>query len=204
MTFRLWRCLYFTSVFTIYFWRPFIQSLLQDLIMKMDISLTEALTGLKKAVKTLDERTLVIQTVRGEYYANAKLVLNTQIHRRSDQIWRFEDGEGRGYAPVQKPLREREAHHSGVKIYFASIPPWSGLWIDNQWKMWSVFKTEASLCSVQRGFPPCLGAERCRETCIHTAPCVRLLCHSFSISDPFLKSCGQRNVSGMSLSSPMR
>ena len=113
--------------------------------MKMDISLTEALTGLKKAVKTLDERTLVIQTVRGEYYANAKLVLNTQIHRRSDQIWRFEDGEGRGYAPVQKPLREREAHHSGVKIYFARIPPWSGLWIDNQWKMWSVFKTEASL-----------------------------------------------------------
>jgi len=37
----------------------------QDLIMKMDISLTEALTGLKKAVKTLDDRTLVIQTVRG-------------------------------------------------------------------------------------------------------------------------------------------
>ena len=33
--------------------------------MKMDISLTEALTGLKKAVKTLDDRTLVIQTVRG-------------------------------------------------------------------------------------------------------------------------------------------
>ena len=31
----------------------------------MDISLTEALTGLKKAVKTLDDRTLVIQTVRG-------------------------------------------------------------------------------------------------------------------------------------------
>merc|ERR1712209_354546 len=37
-----------------------------DLIMKMDISLTEALTGLKKAVKTLDDRTLVIQTVSGE------------------------------------------------------------------------------------------------------------------------------------------
>lgn len=37
-----------------------------DLIMKMDISLTEALTGLKKTVKTLDERTLVMQTVRGE------------------------------------------------------------------------------------------------------------------------------------------
>ena len=33
--------------------------------MKMDISLTEALTGMKKAVKTLDERTLVIQTVKG-------------------------------------------------------------------------------------------------------------------------------------------
>ena len=65
--------------------------------MKMDVSLTEALTGLKKAVKTLDERTLVIQTVRGEYfkyYALAKSVTNNQIHRRSDQIWRFEDGEG--------------------------------------------------------------------------------------------------------------
>merc|ERR1719430_588093 len=37
-----------------------------DLVMKMDISLTEALTGLRKAIKTLDERTLVIQTVRGE------------------------------------------------------------------------------------------------------------------------------------------
>ena len=45
----------------------FIHNFLQDLIMKMDISLTEALTGLKKAVKTLDERTLVIQTVRGGY-----------------------------------------------------------------------------------------------------------------------------------------
>ena len=33
----------------------------------MDISLTEALTGLKKAVKTLDDRTLVIQTVRGVF-----------------------------------------------------------------------------------------------------------------------------------------
>merc|ERR1719476_684962 len=38
----------------------------QDLIMKMDITLTEALTGMKKTIKSLDERTLVIQTVRGE------------------------------------------------------------------------------------------------------------------------------------------
>jgi len=37
-----------------------------DLVMKMDISLTEALTGLRKCIKTLDDRTLVIQTVRGE------------------------------------------------------------------------------------------------------------------------------------------
>lgn len=37
-----------------------------DLITKMDISLTEALTGLKKTIKTLDDRTLVIQTVKGE------------------------------------------------------------------------------------------------------------------------------------------
>ena len=38
----------------------------QDLIMKMDITLTEALTGMKKTIKSLDERTLVIQTVRGK------------------------------------------------------------------------------------------------------------------------------------------
>jgi len=38
----------------------------QDLIMNMNISLTESLTGLRKAVKTLDDRTLVIQTVKGE------------------------------------------------------------------------------------------------------------------------------------------
>merc|ERR1719348_1077455 len=37
-----------------------------DLILKMDISLTEALTGMRRTVKTLDDRTLVIQTVRGE------------------------------------------------------------------------------------------------------------------------------------------
>ena len=39
----------------------------QDLIMKMDISLTEALTGLKKTIKSLDDRTLVIQTVSGRF-----------------------------------------------------------------------------------------------------------------------------------------
>eukprot|EP00088_Acartia_fossae_P068563 TRINITY_DN8724_c0_g1_i2.p1 TRINITY_DN8724_c0_g1~~TRINITY_DN8724_c0_g1_i2.p1 ORF type:complete len:410 (+),score=122.85 TRINITY_DN8724_c0_g1_i2:47-1276(+) len=37
-----------------------------DLVMKMDISLTEALCGLKKVIKTLDDRSLVIQTVPGE------------------------------------------------------------------------------------------------------------------------------------------
>jgi len=38
----------------------------QDLVMKMDISLTEALTGMRKTIKTLDDRTLLIQTVSGE------------------------------------------------------------------------------------------------------------------------------------------
>merc|ERR1719192_1790190 len=38
----------------------------QDLIVKMDINLTDALTGMKKTIKTPDDRTLVIQTVRGE------------------------------------------------------------------------------------------------------------------------------------------
>jgi len=37
-----------------------------DLVMKMDISLTESLCGLKRTIQTLDDRTLVIQTVPGE------------------------------------------------------------------------------------------------------------------------------------------
>merc|ERR1719322_678543 len=37
-----------------------------DLVMKMDISLTEALCGFKKAIATLDNRTLIIQTIPGE------------------------------------------------------------------------------------------------------------------------------------------
>merc|ERR1719449_480586 len=37
-----------------------------DLIMQQNINITEALCGFKKIVPTLDERTLVIQTVRGE------------------------------------------------------------------------------------------------------------------------------------------
>eukprot|EP00088_Acartia_fossae_P071717 TRINITY_DN991_c0_g1_i1.p1 TRINITY_DN991_c0_g1~~TRINITY_DN991_c0_g1_i1.p1 ORF type:complete len:410 (-),score=131.90 TRINITY_DN991_c0_g1_i1:985-2214(-) len=37
-----------------------------DLIMKMDISLREALCGFKKTIQTLDDRTLVIQTIPGE------------------------------------------------------------------------------------------------------------------------------------------
>jgi len=44
-----------------------------DLIIKMDISLTEALTGMRKTVKTLDDRTLVIQTVRGEVIKSGDL-----------------------------------------------------------------------------------------------------------------------------------
>jgi DnaJ family protein A protein 1 len=38
-----------------------------DLIMKFQISLNEALTGFKKTIQTLDNRTLVIQTVPGIY-----------------------------------------------------------------------------------------------------------------------------------------
>ena len=42
-----------------------------DLIMKMQISLSEALTGFKKTIQTLDNRTLVIQTVSGKLMARA-------------------------------------------------------------------------------------------------------------------------------------
>merc|ERR1711973_193670 len=37
-----------------------------DLIMKFNINITEALCGFKKTVTTLDDRTLVIQTIPGE------------------------------------------------------------------------------------------------------------------------------------------
>merc|ERR1712012_1140064 len=37
-----------------------------DLIMKQNVNITEALCGFKKTVPTLDDRTLVIQTVAGE------------------------------------------------------------------------------------------------------------------------------------------
>merc|ERR1719495_415831 len=38
----------------------------QDLIMKFNINITEALCGFKKSVTTLDDRTLIIQTIPGE------------------------------------------------------------------------------------------------------------------------------------------
>ena len=61
----------------------------QDLIMKMDITLTEALTGMKKTIKSLDERTLVIQTVRGKSMNSHKpqTVLTNKpfLNRRSHQ-----------------------------------------------------------------------------------------------------------------------
>merc|ERR1719228_3068900 len=46
-----------------------------DLIMKMEISLTDALCGFRKTVRTLDDRTLVIQTVKGEVVKNGDLKL---------------------------------------------------------------------------------------------------------------------------------
>merc|ERR1719367_2554161 len=44
-----------------------------NLIMKMQISLSEALTGLRRTVATLDGRTLVIQTVPGEVVKNGEI-----------------------------------------------------------------------------------------------------------------------------------
>ena len=38
-----------------------------DLIMQQNINITEALCGFKKTVPTLDDRTLVIQTVAGKF-----------------------------------------------------------------------------------------------------------------------------------------
>ena len=39
-----------------------------DLIMKFNINITEALCGFKKTVTTLDDRTLVIQTIPGKLF----------------------------------------------------------------------------------------------------------------------------------------
>ena len=38
-----------------------------DLIMKFNINITEALCGFKKTIKTLDDRTLIVQTIPGMY-----------------------------------------------------------------------------------------------------------------------------------------
>jgi DnaJ family protein A protein 1 len=43
--------------------------------MKMEISLTDALCGFRKTVRTLDDRILVIQTVKGEVVKNGDLKL---------------------------------------------------------------------------------------------------------------------------------
>lgn len=49
-----------------------------DLIMKMDINLTEALCGFKRTIKTLDQRVLVISSLPGEFIKpnHVKCVLN--------------------------------------------------------------------------------------------------------------------------------
>ena len=52
----------------------------QDLIVKMDINLTDALTGMKKTIKTLDDRTLVIQTVRGKYPTRHHVMCKYNVH----------------------------------------------------------------------------------------------------------------------------
>ena len=44
-----------------------------DLIMKFDINLTEALCGFKKTIRTLDDRTLVVQTIPGEVIKNGAI-----------------------------------------------------------------------------------------------------------------------------------
>ena len=44
-----------------------------DIFMKMPVSLSEALTGLKRTVKTLDGRTLVLQTEAGEVIRNGEI-----------------------------------------------------------------------------------------------------------------------------------
>jgi len=44
-----------------------------NLIMKMHISLSEALTGMRRTVETLDGRTLVVQTVPGEVIKNGEI-----------------------------------------------------------------------------------------------------------------------------------
>ena len=71
-----------------------------DLVMKMDISLTEALTGMRKTIKTLDDRTLVIQTVSGMKHHRYFSCFMFFSPRRGDQNWRPETGAGGGNATV--------------------------------------------------------------------------------------------------------
>ena len=55
-------------------------------IMKMDISLTEALTGLKKTIKSLDDRTLVIQTVSGRFSYSSTFIYMVLFQARLSRL----------------------------------------------------------------------------------------------------------------------
>lgn len=52
-----------------------------DLIMQQNVNITEALCGFKKTVPTLDDRTLVIQTVPGKYHFSRsdKVFINSPV-----------------------------------------------------------------------------------------------------------------------------
>ena len=50
-----------------------------DLIMKFNINITEALCGFKKSVTTLDDRTLIIQTIPGKYGPHFKNICKKKI-----------------------------------------------------------------------------------------------------------------------------
>lgn len=90
----------------------------QDLIMKMDISLTEALTGLKKAVKTLDERTLVIQTVKGEVIKSGDLKMV-----RGEGMPQYRNPFEKGRLIIQFNVVFPSALESSVAEKLASILP---------------------------------------------------------------------------------
>ena len=86
-----------------------------DLHMKMKISLTESLCGFQKAIKTLDNRQLVITSMPGREKKQSFLQSNewhSSRSRWSDQTGRSEMSLERRHADVPQPIGKRPNGHS--------------------------------------------------------------------------------------------
>jgi len=111
-----------------------------DLIMVMKVGLTEALTGFQKPISTLDGRTLLVHTVRGEVIRPDEMKIV-----RGEGMPRHGESSGKGnliirfnveFPPLLDPLV--------VDALVATLPPRTaacprcGMWLSRHQKAWTV------------------------------------------------------------------